>query len=181
MEDGVTLFKLQDQLKGEEQSESSTEQQFCAAEITLIMSHTIVSSFLQRKKNKKGLNNYLIPGIGIGSKNVFVCFYDSENDVLLQCRPINLFDGGSLSTVAVMFLWLVLNYRLFCSGVTEKMKGCKADFIKCLGDKENIYLEDVDRPLHVITQDTEEELFSWAPPQVLPETRNFPGQKFIDF
>ena len=111
---------------------------------------------------------------------MYVCFYDCENDVLLECRPVNLFDGESLNPVAVLFLWLTLNYRLFSSGVTEKMKANKADFIKSLGDKAKIYIEDVDRPMH-IPHTTQEELFHWDPPQVLPEVRTLPGQKFIDF
>ena len=62
MDDGVSVSVFQDDLENEELSAvSSVEEishQFCAADITQIISQTVVFSFLQRKKDKVKLKNY---------------------------------------------------------------------------------------------------------------------------
>ena len=45
----------------------------------------------------------------------------------------------------VLALWLTINYKYFCSGITRHMKDSNltADFFKHVGDKRNIYEEKV--------------------------------------
>lgn len=48
--------------------------------------------------------------------------YDAENDVLLRSQPIKLFqtkDSTLLSTRCIVILWLILHYRMFCSGLKK--------------------------------------------------------------
>ena len=52
---------------------------------------TITFSPLQVKYNKTELRNCLIPGIGIGRRDVVAFFYDSEYDILLRSDDMALF------------------------------------------------------------------------------------------
>ena len=89
---------------------------------------TITFSPLQVKYNKTELRNCLIPGIGIGRRDVVAFFYDSEYDILLRSDDMALFLDQELTYSVVIFLWLTLNYRLFCSGLTDEMNRFKAGF-----------------------------------------------------
>lgn len=67
---------------------------------------------------------------------MFICFYDSVNDVLLTTeKDLMLFQfhesddpQHSLVVEAIVLLWLTLNYRLFGTGLGEAMKTYKAEF-----------------------------------------------------
>ncbi|XP_060559285.1 uncharacterized protein LOC132719526 [Ruditapes philippinarum] len=99
------------------------------------IAETIVFSFLQRKQNFGNLQNYLIPGIGISSEKIVVFMYDCENDVLLASVGMDLFDKGDVHMRTIIFLWLVLNYKLFCSGVIDDFKSYRANFHRLVGDE----------------------------------------------
>ena len=150
---------------------------FVKKDVNQILAQTIVFSFLQQKLNKGKLQNYLIPGIGITSKYLMVCFFDTENDVLLESKPVELFEGKSIRTLAVLFLWLTLNYRLFSTGITHEMKEKRSDFIKKLGDDLHIYKDEVSRPVHVPRM-TQQELYPWAKEPVTSEFRIRPSLKY---
>ena len=152
---------------------------FTKRDLSQIISQTIVFSFLQRKFNDKNLENYLIPGIGISERKLLICFYDSVNEVLLQSFPITLFEEKSISLPAVLFLWLTLNYRLFCTGITLDMKAYKADFLKKLGDCLNIYVDEVTMPMHV-PHVTEYELCPWSTKPKTSDFRQKSKVKFVD-
>ena len=172
----VTVFHdtaITDQLEdysvdSDSQSVSSNEEKsaytFTKKDLSHLVAKTIVNAFLQRKLNDGNLKNYLIPGIGISKKKMIVCFYDSVNDVLLQSLPINLFEENTMVRKAVLFLWLTLNYHIFCSGITEDMKEYKAGFIEKLGKNVNIYTDDVKMPIHVpsVNVVNDEDLFPWS-------------------
>jgi hypothetical protein len=114
-----------------------------------LLSQNIVNSFLQCKLKKKILKNLLLPGIRISSKLLTIAFYDCENDVLLESSVLELFSGSmTLNYTVILFLWLTLNYRLFCTGITDEMKQFKADFYKRLDDHLYIYLNDVTKSVH---------------------------------
>lgn len=50
----------------------------------------------------------------------------------------------------ILVLWLVLNYKLFCDGVTEKYKKYSSDFHKILGPELlKMYQTEVFRPSRV--------------------------------
>ena len=95
----------------------------CRAQLS---SEAIVFSFWIRK-NHPELKNFLIPSIAVSKKQVAFCFYDCENDILLETPPINLtIQAQMLDKSTIVTLWLVLNYKYLCSGVLEEMK--KAEF-----------------------------------------------------
>lgn len=61
-----------------------------------------------------------MPGILITPHNFQITMFDAENDILLCSNEIPLFLPPSdycLNPRAVLTLWLVLHYRMFCSGL----------------------------------------------------------------
>lgn len=83
------------------------------------LAQTIVTSLLQKQRHEN-LESYLMPGILITPHNFQITMYDAENDILLCSNEIPLFLPPSdycLNPRAVLTLWLVLHYRMFCSGL----------------------------------------------------------------
>jgi hypothetical protein len=106
-----------------------------------LIAQTIVFSFLE-KKEKTTFENYLIPSIGVDNGQFVIFLYDSEHDILLESKVIKLIaPSGRLFQPALLALWLVINYSITCSGVTEHMKSCgfTADFPKHVGKQLNTY------------------------------------------
>ena len=85
-----------------------------------IIAETIVFAFLQ-KKNNPAFENYLIPTIGISKKTIVFYMYDPEYDFLLESPQFDIFHMENLSYPVVLALWLILNYKTFCTGITEAM------------------------------------------------------------
>ena len=112
-----------------------------------VKAQTITFSALRLRNHKTELRNYLIPGIAIGTRDVLVYFYDPENDILLRSFDMILFQEGKLTYSVVIFLWLTLNYRLFCSGLTEEMKKFKSGFFDLIDIDE--FINNVERPLYI--------------------------------
>ena len=126
-----------------------------------LIAQTIVFSFLQHKYNKSDLKNFLVPAIGISTSRVYVNLYDCENDIFLSSEKNLKLLGKKLYDEIVVLLWLTLNYKDFCTGITEDMKSCKADFHKRVDDDLlSEYRDNVKRPLHLSTKkhDTSEDL-----------------------
>ena len=96
-----------------------------------LMAQTIAFSFIQEKYNGKKLRNFLVPGIGIDAKSLLFYFYDCENDLLMGTTCLETFSPKiyePLPVEHVVFLWLTLNYRYFCTGPDEFMKNYQAGF-----------------------------------------------------
>ena len=96
-----------------------------------LMAQTIVFSFLQEKYNRKKLKNFLVPGIGVDAKSLLFYFYDCENDLLMATPCLKTFSSQvnePLIVDHIVFLWLTLNYRYFCSGPDKIMKNYQAGF-----------------------------------------------------
>ena len=130
---------------------------------------TITFSPLQVKYNKTELRNCLIPGIGIGRRDVVAFFYDSEYDILLRSDDMALFLDQELTYSVVIFLWLTLNYRLFCSGLTEEMNRFKAGFFDVVDFEE--FINNVERPMHI--KPSEESVFQKRKPSANPACSRF--------
>ncbi|CAC5364312.1 unnamed protein product [Mytilus coruscus] len=111
------------------------------------LAQTIVFSFLQRKENRNNLKHCLVPTIGISKKKIVIYFYDSEEDVLLGTTELDLFGYKSICYDTIVFLWLTLNYDIFCTGITDSMKNCKAKFFTKVGSFLENYRNDVTRNL----------------------------------
>lgn len=86
-----------------------------------IMAQCIVFSFLQKKLHPDYVN-HLIPSIGIARDRLVVFYYDCDNDVLLESSemPFIMSQGGLVKST-FLALWLVLNFKYFCSGITKGM------------------------------------------------------------
>ena len=110
-----------------------------------IISEAIVFAFLQKKCNP-AFDNYLIPTVGISKNDILFYMYDPEHDILLESPPFDLFEfqTNALSYPAVLALWFILNYKTFCTGITEAMKerNFTADFLSRVNcEVRNIYKE----------------------------------------
>lgn len=106
-----------------------------------IIAQTIVFSFLQKKRHPNR-DHFLTPCIGIGSSKLIVMLYDSEHDVLLESSTIPLFENElscRFSYCAILVCWLTVNYRYFCSGLTERYKMFKSNFFNIAREKINVY------------------------------------------
>ena len=110
-----------------------------------IISEAIVFAFLQMKCNPT-FETFLIPTVGISKKEVVFYLYDPEHDILLESPPFILFTrfGKLLSYPTVLALWLILNYKTFCTGITKAMKirNFTADFLSGVSSEvKTIYKE----------------------------------------
>ncbi|XP_045156233.2 uncharacterized protein LOC123522835 [Mercenaria mercenaria] len=141
-----------------------------------IIAQTIVFSFLQKKIHGNQLKHGLIPGIGISKKKLLVCFYDTENDILLITKPMLLFGDKEIIYSSIVFLWLTLNYRQFCSGIPDALKEFKAGFLPDPVLRQ-MYTEKVARPVHI--RGIEEEMFPWL--NVIPLVCPEPDLDFSDY
>ena len=132
------------------QTSFSTTEKFDDKDINQLQAQTIVFSFLQCKLNRLQMKNCLVPGIGISANKVKCFFYDCEEDIFLETAELKLqiSDDKIISPSTVVFLWLALNYQLFCSGVTDRMKIFKADFFGRVGDHLDKYKNDVAFRIH---------------------------------
>ncbi|XP_053399593.1 uncharacterized protein LOC123559033 [Mercenaria mercenaria] len=165
----------------EDQSVSTTDDEdFMQKDLHQLIAQTIVFSFLQRKMNRGNFKNSLVPGIGIAGSRMVFYFYDSENDVLLASKPMELFEGNTFMTSPVLFLWLTLNYRIFGTGLTDKMKTYKAEFFKRVDERLEMYTHNVERPVH-IPQISEESLFPWTQETREPENVNSSHIEYTSF
>lgn len=137
---------------------------FSAKNEEQLKAQTIVFSFLQKKFNRDKLKNCLVPGIGISSERLYIYFYDSEHDVLISSDyKLDMFRRKrKLIDEVVVLLWLTLNYRYLCTGITEEMKGFRAVFFQKAGPLLDAYRDNVDRPMHVPRQDNRCIRDNWA-------------------
>lgn len=93
------------------------------------MAQTNVFSFLQHKCNADKWKHFLIPCIGLSAEKMIVYMYDCVDDVLLGVPSSDLFSTvrpNYFEVTSVIFLWLLLNYGLFGTGVPEKLKKYKS-------------------------------------------------------
>ena len=106
-----------------------------------ILAQTIVYSFLQRNKHPE-YKTFLAPCIGISKEQFVFYFYDSEHDFLLESTCFDLHGGkGNIQISTVLAVWLTLNYKYLCSGITVAIKesGYTADFENFGKDKMELY------------------------------------------
>lgn len=120
-----------------------------------IRSKAIVYSFWQQKQHPD-LENFLIPTIAMSKEQMAFCFYDCENDLLLETPPIYLFDESKvhLRRASILALWLVLNFKYFSSGVPLKLQKSKysAGFFSQVGSLLDNYRNNVESPCHGTTE-----------------------------
>ena len=109
------------------------------------IAQAIVFSLLQKQRHPN-FQNHMIPNILISPDFFQIILYDAEHDILLCSNFIDLFnvnDEGRLSSEAVVTLWLVLNYRLFCKGLVfedpTEVEIFKSNFYELAKEKWNIY------------------------------------------
>ena len=106
-----------------------------------MLAQTIVFSFLQRSKHPE-YKTFLAPCIGISKRHVVFYFYDSEHDYLLESTCFDLqVPGLGIKKSTVLAMWLTLNYKYLCSGITHAIKGSgyTADFEKFGKGKMELY------------------------------------------
>ena len=106
-----------------------------------MLAQTIVYSFLQRNKHPE-YKTSLAPCIGISKKHVVFYFYDCEHDYLLESTCFDLqVPGLGIKKSTVLAMWMTLNYKYLCSGITHAIKesGYTADFEKFGKDKMESY------------------------------------------
>lgn len=114
-----------------------------------MLAQTVTFSFLSFNCSNGALEPSLVPSIGITPEQLIVHMYDCVEDVLLCFCPLDIVSNKKLNIRAVLLLWLVLNYKLFCAEVPDKYKQYTSNFHQKLGpDFLKIYQTEVTRPLH---------------------------------
>lgn len=93
------------------------------------LAQTIVFSLLQKQKHPN-LKNFLIPNILISPEEIQILVYDAEYDVLLCSNIIELFDPSELclNPETLIILWMVLHYRMFCTGLPPLLHKYRSHF-----------------------------------------------------
>lgn len=108
---------------------------------------TIVFSLVQKQRHPDSLD-HMVPNIVISPEKFEIVMYDADNDILLCSNSIFLFnldlpENRTLTNEAVVILWMVLHYRIFCSGFNnashEVLERCKSNFKKLVGSRWDIY------------------------------------------
>lgn len=133
---------------------NDSEESFNEKDLSMIISETIVFSFLQHKLNRERMHSCLVPGIGLSDMSngkVKCFFYDSEEDVLLETAEMDLkidLTVPKISQTAVVLLWLTINYQIFCSGISDKMKKYNAQFFERVGDHIDFYRNETAFEVH---------------------------------
>lgn len=108
---------------------------------------TIVFSLVQKQRHPDSLD-HMVPNVVISPEKFEIVMYDADNDILLCSNSIFLFnldlpENRTLTNEAVVVLWMVLHYRIFCSGFNnashEVLERCKSNFKKLVGSRWDIY------------------------------------------
>lgn len=105
------------------------------------VAETIVFAMIQKAHHPNFLN-HLIPNIVIDSGHFRILMYDAQNDVFLCSVLVPIFYGSHLHTTSVIILWMVLHYRIFCSGIQDdpnKLRQVKCQFKEKVAEKWEIY------------------------------------------
>ena len=107
------------------------------------IAQTIVFSLIQYQTHPEFLN-HMVPNIVISPEEVQIFMYDAASDILLCSNTIELFEAKHLLvTDTVVSLWMVMHYRLFCSGLDagkpSVIQRCKSGFRNHVHSKWDIY------------------------------------------
>ncbi|XP_048740877.2 uncharacterized protein LOC125654832 [Ostrea edulis] len=105
------------------------------------IAETISFSFIQ-KACHPSFENHLVPNIMIDSERFRILMYDADKDILLCGMDFPIFYENHLNITSVVILWLVLHYRIFCSGINdtpEELEKVKCNFTEVAGEKLEIY------------------------------------------
>ena len=107
------------------------------------IAQTIVFSLIQSQRHPEFLT-HMVPNIVISPEEVQIFMYDAANDILLCSNQIELFEAKHvLMTETVVSLWMVMHYRLFCSGLDARkpsvLQRCKSGFRNHVHSKWDIY------------------------------------------
>ena len=107
------------------------------------IAQTIVFSLIQSQRHPEFLN-HMVPNIVISPEEVQIFMYDAANDILLCSNQIPLLNVKYVFVAeAVVCLWMVLHYRLFCSGLVAGnpsfLQRCKSGFRNLVHSKWDIY------------------------------------------
>ncbi|XP_061163838.1 uncharacterized protein LOC133172986 [Saccostrea echinata] len=105
------------------------------------VAETIVFSLIQ-KNHRPSLRNHLIPHIIISSSDFRILMYDAVNDVFLCSVLLPLFQDKCLHITSVIIIWMVLHYRLFCSGIDiepRKLEQVHSNFRNLSREKWEVY------------------------------------------
>ena len=106
-----------------------------------MIAQSIVLSFLQQKLHPEFVN-HLIPSIGISKEMLVIYYYDCKNDVLIESSQMPYIQDEKLCIPTIVALWLALNFKYFCSGITKGMNNSsyKAGFFEQVDEKLNLYM-----------------------------------------
>lgn len=127
--------KLTDELSIAEVKIEYTESRLMQA-----LAQIIVFSCQQKKNHPAIFSNLMVPNIIITPNRFQVIMYDVQKDLLICSRSIELFDSeNNLECKAIVVIWMVLHYRLFCTGFNDVDKDvierCRSDCPLHVGEK----------------------------------------------
>ncbi|XP_061162719.1 uncharacterized protein LOC133171942 [Saccostrea echinata] len=101
------------------------------------IAETIVFSLLQKQRHPE-FENHIVPNIYIDQYNFRIFMYDADGDFLISTALVPLFYEGTLSPAAIICLWMVLHYRLFCTKIREGER-LKSRFMELTNITREIY------------------------------------------
>jgi competence CoiA-like predicted nuclease len=78
----------------------------------------------------------------IDSERFRILMYDADKDILLCGMDLPIFYENHLNFTSIVILWMVLHYRIFCSGINgtpEELENVKCNFQEVTEEKWEIY------------------------------------------
>ncbi|KAK3101965.1 hypothetical protein FSP39_007687 [Pinctada imbricata] len=106
------------------------------------LAQTIVFALAQHQRHPNVKS--FIPNILISQKEFYIIMYDPVNDVLINSGAIRLWKNHSptsLNLYAVITLWMVIHYKLFCKSgeILENIHEVKAGFFDGIVEEKKDY------------------------------------------
>lgn len=124
----------------DKQSIAEVKIEYTESRLMQALAQIIVFSCQQKKNHPAIFSNLMVPNIIITPKRFQVIMYDVRKDLLICSRSIELFDSeNNLECKAIVVIWMVLHYRLFCTGFNDVDKDvierCRSDCPLHVGEK----------------------------------------------
>lgn len=140
---GFLIFFVDTNMEDSDVSPGGRTKQTAIRAVNQSVAETIVFAMIQ-KTCYPNFQNHLIPNIVIDSQSGHfrILMYDAKNDVFLCSVLVPIFNGSRLHMTSVIILWMVLHYRIFCSGIQDdpnKLGQVKCQFKEKVAEKWEIY------------------------------------------
>ncbi|KAK3100732.1 hypothetical protein FSP39_024374 [Pinctada imbricata] len=123
------------------------------------VAQAIVFALIQKQQSPN--TNIFIPNILICDTKFYIVMYEPVRDILIWSGEFHLWDQSSpttLNTTAVITLWMVIHYKLFCCGgeIFEDLSEVKAGFLDQISEEKKTFYEQLKFGVTNFETDTKE-------------------------